>query len=273
MTAIRRGAAQPTRLLSFTSYAVMAASLGAGETTVGNAAVRAARPGSPPLPRLARGEDGGRRVRTSCESARSRPRGGSWTIGLDHVEVSSFIGLAAVTGGDLTIEGSRPEDRSRSCRRSCGWCGWRSATGRFVFRGQELDIEDDIGGHIPKIEDGPCPRSVGLTSIALTVATQARNGVLFEKMFENRLFFMDKLFSMGACIIVIRRGRELLRADEADAASGWRARTPRGDVDAAREPLCGGRVDDRGDLRDRQGLSAHDERLRGLGARIERVAT
>ena len=70
--------------------------------------------------------------------------------------------------------------------------------------GQELEIRDDLGGAIPKIEDGPWPAfPADLTSIAVIVATQARGTVLvFEKMFESRLFFVDKLVSMGARIIL-----------------------------------------------------------------------
>src|SRR5207244_11861733 len=70
--------------------------------------------------------------------------------------------------------------------------------------GQELVVRDDLGGQIPKSEDGPWPAfPADLTSIALAVATQARGTVLiFEKMFENRLFFVDKLVSMGARIIL-----------------------------------------------------------------------
>ena len=70
--------------------------------------------------------------------------------------------------------------------------------------GQELAVQDDLGGQIPKIEDGPWPAfPADLTSIAVVAATQAHGTVLvFEKMFESRLFFVDKLVSMGARIIL-----------------------------------------------------------------------
>ena len=73
-----------------------------------------------------------------------------------------------------------------------------------VPAGQQLVVQDDLGGHIAKIEDGPWPAfPADLTSIAVTVATQAFGTVLiFEKMFESRLFFTDKLVSMGARIIL-----------------------------------------------------------------------
>src|SRR5207302_4289516 len=69
---------------------------------------------------------------------------------------------------------------------------------------QQLAVQDDLGGQIPKIEDGPWPAfPADLTSIAVVLATQARGTILiFEKMFESRLFFVDKLVGMGARIVV-----------------------------------------------------------------------
>ena len=105
--------------------------------------------------------------------------------------------------------------RSRACGRedlvsiipAFGKLGVRVEVGEdtvHVPTRQQLIVEDDLGGMVPKIEDGPWPAFPSdLTSIALTVATQAFGTVLmFEKMFENRLFFTDKLVSMGARIIL-----------------------------------------------------------------------
>ena len=125
-----------------------------------------------------------------------RLRGGEWRICPDHIEVASFIGLAAVTDGDILIEDVVPEHMSAI------WPGFDRLG--VVPGGQELVVKDDIGSQIPKIEDGPWPAfPADLTSIALAVATQAQGTVLiFEKMFENRLFFVDKLVGMGARIIL-----------------------------------------------------------------------
>src|SRR5687767_2060143 len=108
--------------------------------------------------------------------------GGEWTIGPDHIEVASFIGLAAVTGGDLTIDGVEARDLV-SILPAFAKIGVRVEVGDRTVRippSQELVIVDDLGGHIPKLEDGPWPAFPSdLTSIALTVATQARGTILF----------------------------------------------------------------------------------------------
>ena len=132
--------------------------------------------------------------------------GGEWRIGPEHIEVGSFIGLAAVTGGDITIDDVEPKDLVGVLPtfERLGVHAEIDGTSIRVPPGQELVVRDDLGGQIPKLEDGPWPAfPADLTSIAVTVATQARGTVLiFEKMFESRLFFVDKLVSMGARIIL-----------------------------------------------------------------------
>jgi len=143
-----------------------------------------------------------------------------------------------------------------------------------VPAGQELQVEDDIGGHIPKIEDGPWPALPSdCTSIALTVATQARGTVLlFEKMFENRLFFTDKLVSMGARIILCDPHRAVVTGPA--KLRGQRMESP--DIRAGMSLLLAGlcaegestigavyQID--------KGYERIDERLRSVGAQIERV--
>src|SRR5204862_8230571 len=140
--------------------------------------------------------------------------------------------------------------------------------------GQELYIEDDIGGHIPKIEDGPWPAFPSdCTSIALTVATQARGTVLlFEKMVENRLFFTDKLVSMGARIILCDPHRAVVTGPA--KLYGERMASP--DIRAGMAMVIAAlaaegesRIGNVGEI-DR-GYERIDTRLRELGAHIERV--
>ena len=139
--------------------------------------------------------------------------------------------------------------------------------------GQRLEIQDDLGGQIPKIEDGPWPAfPADLTSIAVVTATQAHGTVLvFEKMFESRLFFVDKLVGMGARIILCDPHRVVVTGPA--QLYGERLTSPdiRRHGDADRRALCRGTstIGNVGEI-DR-GYERIDERLRGLGASIERT--
>src|SRR5436190_6990355 len=175
-----------------TENAVMAAVLTPGETTIGNAACE------PHVQDLCRFLVSLGAQIDGIESNVLRIRGveslhgGEWRIGPDHMEVGSFIGLAAMTRGDVTIENVEPKDLV-SILPIFERLGVRVEVGETTLHvppDQELVIRDDLHGQIPKIEDGPWPAFPSdLTPIALTVATQARGTILiFEKMFENRLF-------------------------------------------------------------------------------------
>ncbi|MBR4449020.1 MAG: UDP-N-acetylglucosamine 1-carboxyvinyltransferase [Treponema sp.] len=127
-----------------------------------------------------------------------------FTIGPDFMEIGSYIGLAAATKGSITITGVRSEDM-RPLRVAFGKLGirWTIEGDKLsVDVGQEMKVNTDLGGMIPKIDDSPWPGfPPDLTSIMTVVATQVEGTVLiFEKMFESRMFFVDKLISMGARI-------------------------------------------------------------------------
>ena len=130
--------------------------------------------------------------------------GCDFTIGPDFMEIGSFIGLAAATKGSITITGIKPKEM-RPMKNSFNKLGiqWLIEGDTLtVPPNQELKVNADFGGHIPKIDDAPWPGfPADLTSIMTVVATQVTGTVLiFEKMFESRLFFVDKLINMGACI-------------------------------------------------------------------------
>jgi UDP-N-acetylglucosamine 1-carboxyvinyltransferase len=141
---------------------------------------------------------------------------------------------------------------------------------------QRLRVKDDVGEAIPKIDDGPWPAfPADLTSIALAVATQAEGTVLiFEKMFENRLFFVDKLTSMGARIVLCDPHRAIVsgpsrlhgeRMDSPDIRAGMAMLIASLCADGISEIGNVGQID--------RGYEHIDDRLRDLGARIERVST
>jgi len=258
-----------------TENAVMAASLAQGETVIGNAACE---PHVQDLCRFLRSlgaEIDGIGSNVLTVRGVQRLRGGEWRIACEHVEVASFIGLAAVTAGDVTIDDVVPQDLAPilpSFER-LGVQVELDGTTLRVPPGRELVIQDDLGGQIPKIEDGPWPAfPADLTSIALAVATQARGTVLiFEKMFENRLFFVDKLVSMGARIILCDPHRVVVTGPA--RLYGQRLESPdiRAGMAMVIAALCAEGESSIGNIGQiDRGYERIDERLRALGASIER---
>ena len=205
-----------------------------------------------------------------------RLTGGEHRIGPEHIEAASFIGLAAVTGGEITVEDVEPDDLMAvlSAFARLGIEFEVGETSVHVPGGQELTIRDDLGDQIPKIEDGPWPMfPADLTSIALVIATQARGTILiFEKMFESRLFFVDKLVRMGARIILCDPHRAVVTGPA--KLHGERLESPdiRAGIAMLIAALCAegtsvigniGQID--------RGYERIDERLRALGASIART--
>ena len=140
---------------------------------------------------------------------------------------------------------------------------------------QDLTIRDDFGGQVPKLEDGPWPQfPADLTSIAVAVATQAKGTILiYEKMFENRLVFTDKLVSMGARIVLCDPHRAIVtgpaqlvgeRVDSPDIRAGMAMLIAALAAEGTTTIGNVGQID--------RGYERIDERLRGLGARITRIS-
>lgn len=130
--------------------------------------------------------------------------GCDFTIGPDFMEIGSYIGLAAVTHGSIKITGIKEKDM-RPLRIAYSKLGIKwdiEGDVLTVSENQDLKVNTDLGGMIPKIDDSPWPGfPPDLTSIMTVIATQVEGTVLiFEKMFESRMFFVDKLISMGARI-------------------------------------------------------------------------
>jgi UDP-N-acetylglucosamine 1-carboxyvinyltransferase len=259
-----------------TENAVMAAALTPGETVIGNAACE------PHVQDLCGflGSLGADIEGIESNVLRIKGveslRGGEWEIGPDHIEVGSFIGLAAITAGDVTIDGVKQADLV-SILNGFEKFGVQVEQGDDLVRvppRQELVVQDDLGGHVPKIEDGPWPAFPSdLTSVALTVATQAQGTILmFEKMFENRLFFTDKLVSMGARIILCDPHRAVVTGPA--KLRGQRMESPdiRAGMAMLLASLCAEGSSTIGAVYQiDKGYERIDERLRALGAQIDRV--
>jgi UDP-N-acetylglucosamine 1-carboxyvinyltransferase len=203
-------------------------------------------------------------------------RGAAYAIGPDHIEIGSFVGLAAVTNGELTIDGVRAEDL-RSTLLGFDRIGIRprvDGTRLIVDAGQERRVRPDLGGHVPKLEDGPWPAfPADLMSTTIVAATQCAGMLLvFEKMFESRLFFVDKLISMGAQIVLCDPHRAVISGPA--RLKGGTVESP--DIRAGMAMLLAAlaaegtsTIYNVGQIE--RGYERIDERLRGLGAEIERL--
>src|SRR2546428_5184723 len=259
-----------------TENAVMAAALTPGETVIGNAACE------PHVQDLCRflislgAQIEGIESNVLRIQGVESLRGGEWEIGPDHIEVGSFNRLAGITGGYVTIEGVKQADLVSILHgfEKFGVQVERSEDFVRVPPRQELVVQDDLGGHVPKIEDGPWPAFPSdLTSVALTIATQAQGTILmFEKMFENRLFFTDKLVSMGARIILCDPHRAVVTGPA--KLRGQRMESPdiRAGMAILLASLCAvGSPTIEAVYQIDKGYERIDERLRSLGAHIDRV--
>jgi UDP-N-acetylglucosamine 1-carboxyvinyltransferase len=259
-----------------TENTIMAAVTARGETVIGNAACE------PHVQDLCRFLVGlGARIQGIGSNVLrvegvERLGGGEFRIGPDHIEVASFIGLGAITPGELVVEDVLPEDlvAMRPMIDRLGIAIEVDGSAVHVPDDQELIVQDDLGGAIPTIDDGPWPQfPADLTSIALAVATQAKGTVLiFEKMFENRLFFVDKLVSMGARIILCDPHRAVVTGPA--RLYGQRMASPdiRAGMAMLIASLCAEGTSTIGNVAEiDRGYERIDERLRSVGAQIDRV--
>ena len=202
--------------------------------------------------------------------------GTEYTIGADHIETGSFIGLAAVTGSDITIEGAPLEHLDSTL------LGFRRLGIECTVEGSDLHVHgsgrhkvrQDAFGHVPKFDDGPWPAfPADLTSIAVVVATQCEGTVLIhEKMFESRMYFTDKLVAMGASIILCDPHRAVIVGPTPLQPGVLESPDIRAGMALLIAALgAHGTSKIRNIQQIERGYEAIDERLAGLGARIERT--
>jgi UDP-N-acetylglucosamine 1-carboxyvinyltransferase len=261
-----------------TENALMAAALTPGSTVIGNAACE------PHIQDLARmlvkmGADiQGIGSNVLTVYGRAELQGCTHEVAPDHIEIGSFIALAGVTGGELRIKDVVHDDL-RMIRLVFDRLGLQSEQdgADVVVPGeQQLIVARDVGEYKVKIQDGPWPAfPADLTSIALALATQAAGSVLIhEWMFENRLIFTDKLVTMGADIVLCDPHRAIVVGPS--RLRGERLESPdiRAGMAMLVAALCADGMSEIGNIRQiDRGYERIDERLRDLGARIERVAT
>lgn len=197
-------------------------------------------------------------------------------IGPDYLEIGSFAGLAAVTGGELTIEGIVPEDL-RMIRLMFDKLGVEmqiKGNDLYIPGNQNLKIKDDHGNQITKIDDAPWPAfPTDLMSIAITVATQSKGTVLFfEKMFEGRMFFVDSLIAMGARIVFCDPHRVVVVGSSQLYGATLESPDVRAGMALLIAALAAKGESTIYNIRQiDRGYSKVDEKLRALGAKIKRL--
>jgi len=261
-----------------TENALLAAALTPGTTVIGNSACE------PHVQDLARmliemgAEISGIGSNVLTVTGRDQLGGCRHRIGADHIEVGSFMALAGVTGGELRIRDVVPEDLRmiRLVFERLGLHSELDGSDILVPGGQKLVIARDAGDYKLKLQDGPWPAfPADLTSIAVAVATQSEGSVLVhEWMFENRLIFTDKLVLMGADIVLCDPHRAIVTGPK--RLRGERLESPdiRAGMAMLIAALCARGRSEIGNIRQiDRGYERIDERLRDLGANIERVAT
>ncbi len=206
----------------------------------------------------------------------TRLHGATHRVGPDHIEVGSFIGLAAVTDSTLRIEDAGVEHlRSTlmgferlgvSCR--------IEGNDLVIPSGQSRRIQPDLGGHVPKLEDQPWPAfPADVMSIAIVTATQCDGLILMhEKMFESRLFFVDKLVGMGARIVLCDPHRALVAGPSRLRGATVESPDIRAGMAMLLAALCAtgtSVINNAGQIE--RGYERIDQRLNALGAHITRI--
>ncbi|MGI8512545.1 MAG: UDP-N-acetylglucosamine 1-carboxyvinyltransferase, partial [Solirubrobacteraceae bacterium] len=261
-----------------TKKALIAAALTPGATIIGNAACE------PHVQDLARllvrmGADIqgiGSNMLTVMGSARLS--GCEHEVAPDHIEIGSFMALAGVTGGELRIKDTVPSDLRmiRLIFERLGLHSELDGDDVLVPGGRDLVVRRDVGEYKSKLQDGPWPAfPADLTSIAVALATQCQGSFLVhEWMFENRLIFTDKLVGMGADIVLCDPHRAIVTGPSRLRAQNMDSPDIRAGMAMLMAALCADGVSEIGNIRQiDRGYERIDERLRNLGARIERVAT
>ena len=259
-----------------TENAIMAAVLAEGSTVLSNAACE---PHVQDLCAMLNGM-GARIAGTGSNVLRiegvKRLSGTDFRIGADYMEVGSLIGLAAATRGELTVEEAQPQNM-RMAKIGFGKLGirWEEDGGSLhVPAGLPLEVASDLGGRIPKIDDAPWPGfPADLVSIMVVTATQARGTVLIhEKMFESRMFWVDKLIGMGAGIILCDPHRVVVSGPSRLKGEDLVSPDVRAGMALLIAALCAqGRSTIHNVYQIERGYENLLPRLQGMGARITRV--
>lgn len=258
-----------------TENAIMAATLAEGDTVIENAA------SEPHVQDLCNmlNEMGAKITGIGSNilkiSGVKKLHGCEFRIGTDFMEVGSFIGMAAVTRGELEIQDAAPQNLKmvKIAYNKMGIHWETDGNNIFVPSHQKLSVNPDLGGAIPKIDDAPWPGfPPDLTSIMTVVATQVAGTILIhEKMFESRMFFVDKLIGMGAQIILCDPHRAVVSGPARLSGSVLVSPDVRAGMAMLIAAMCAeGQSEIHNVYQIERGYEKLVERLSSIGARIER---
>jgi UDP-N-acetylglucosamine 1-carboxyvinyltransferase len=260
-----------------TENTVMAAVLAKGETIIDNAARE---PHTEDLCRflnqLGAKIEGAGTSRLRIQGV-DRLSGGEYTIGADYMEVGSFIGAAALTGGEIHIRQAEPAN--------LGMIGqvYQKLGVRWIDDGQDIVVPADqsleivpaLGGRIPEIKPHPWPGfPPDLMSIAVVIASRASGSVLLHDwMYESRFFFVDKLIFMGARIVLCDPHRVLVQGPSSLYANPQGVTSPdiRAGMAMVLAALCArGTSTIHNAQQIERGYESIEKKLQSLGANIRR---
>lgn len=204
-----------------------------------------------------------------------RLSGGTHRIAADYLEVGSFIGLAAITGGELLIRNAAPEYMRMILNQFQRLGAQVEIRGQDIFvpSNQPLAIKPDLQALLVKIDDGPWPAfPADMMSIALVMATQTQGtAMIFEKMFESRLFFVDRLIGMGANIILCDPHRAVVVGPTRLRHQVMSSPDIRAGMALLMAALCAEGTSEIQNIEQiDRGYERLDERLAALGAKIRR---
>ncbi len=268
---------QPDASVTATENTVMAAVLAKGETVIDNAARE---PHTQDLCHflnsLGAQIEGIGTSRLMIQGV-ERLHGGEYRIGADFMEVGSFIGAAALTGGEVRISKAEPENLGMigQVYERLGVCWFQEGNDIIVPREQTLEIEPALGGRIPEIKPHPWPGfPPDLMSIAVVMATQAEGSVLMHDwMYESRFFFIDKLVFMGARIVLCDPHRVLIQGRSSLYANPQGVTSPdiRAGMAMVLAALCARGTSTIHNIQQiDRGYEQIDQKLKSLGANIRR---
>jgi UDP-N-acetylglucosamine 1-carboxyvinyltransferase len=205
-------------------------------------------------------------------------KGGEFTIGADFMEVGSFIGATAVTGGEVRIKNADPKNLGmmRLVYEKLGVHWLDDGDDIVVPASQPMRIESAVGGRVPQIKPMPWPGfPPDLMSIAVVIATQSIGSILLHDwMYESRFFFIDNLVFMGARIVLCDPHRVLVQGPSRLYASPHGVPSPdiRAGMSMVLAALCAEGTSTIHNIQQiDRGYENIESKLQALGAQIERV--